>query len=102
MALPDPIPRHADAGADDPADARRAGRACAAVVPDTPGGHRTARAPDRAPGPGPAVDALRARRREVEYLVFDDEGHTIENPDNRIALFRAVERFLARHLGGRG
>ncbi|MBN9734947.1 MULTISPECIES: prolyl oligopeptidase family serine peptidase [unclassified Pseudonocardia] len=48
------------------------------------------------------VDALRARRREVEYLVFDDEGHTIEDPENRIALFRAVERFLARHLGGRG
>ena len=44
------------------------------------------------------VAALRARGVEVEYLVKDDEGHGFANPENRMDLFRAVERFFARHL----
>ncbi|MBB5159283.1 alpha/beta hydrolase family protein [Saccharopolyspora phatthalungensis] len=47
------------------------------------------------------VDALRARGVEVEYTVFDDEGHMFANPENLIAMFHAAERFLGRHLGGR-
>ncbi|GAC68441.1 S9 family peptidase [Gordonia soli] len=47
------------------------------------------------------VEALREREVEVEYLVFDDEGHGFVNPENSIAFYRASERFLARHLGGR-
>ncbi|MCX2729344.1 S9 family peptidase [Saccharopolyspora sp. NFXS83] len=47
------------------------------------------------------VEALRARGVDVDYLVFDDEGHMFTNPDNLIAMFRAADRFLARHLGGR-
>lgn len=47
------------------------------------------------------VDALRARGVEVEYLVKDDEGHGFVNPDNNIDVYRAADRFLARHLGGR-
>ncbi|MFF1713165.1 alpha/beta fold hydrolase [Streptomyces sp. NPDC058268] len=47
------------------------------------------------------VDALRARGIEVEYMVKDNEGHGFLNPDNNIDLFRAADRFLARHLGGR-
>ncbi|MFC3997281.1 alpha/beta fold hydrolase [Nocardiopsis sediminis] len=47
------------------------------------------------------VDALRERGVEVDYLVFDDEGHMFVNPENLITMFRAAERFLARHLGGR-
>ncbi len=47
------------------------------------------------------VEALRARGVEVEYLVFDDEGHFFVNPENLITLLRAADRFLARHLGGR-
>jgi dipeptidyl aminopeptidase/acylaminoacyl peptidase len=46
------------------------------------------------------VASLRARGVEVEYLVFDDEGHGFVNPENVIAFFRAADRFLARHLGG--
>lgn len=45
------------------------------------------------------VEALRARSVPVEYTVMEDEGHTFENPDNAIAAYRAVERFLAEHLG---
>jgi dipeptidyl aminopeptidase/acylaminoacyl peptidase len=47
------------------------------------------------------VQALRARGVEVEYMVKDDEGHGFVNPDNVIDMYRAVERFLAEHLGGR-
>ncbi|HWH35250.1 MAG TPA: S9 family peptidase [Acidimicrobiales bacterium] len=47
------------------------------------------------------VAALRARGVEVEYLLKDDEGHGFVNPENRLDLYRAMERFLAEHLGGR-
>ena len=47
------------------------------------------------------VAALRARGVDVEYLVKDDEGHGFANPENRLDLYRAMERFLAEHLGGR-
>jgi len=47
------------------------------------------------------VAALRERDVEVEYIVKDDEGHGFINPENRLDLYRAVEVFLARHLGGR-
>ncbi|GAF47497.1 putative peptidase [Rhodococcus wratislaviensis NBRC 100605] len=47
------------------------------------------------------VDSLRARGVDVEYLVFDDEGHMFVNPENLITMFRAADRFLAQHLGER-
>ncbi|WP_067844444.1 S9 family peptidase [Nocardia lijiangensis] len=47
------------------------------------------------------VKALLERGVEVEYMVKDDEGHGFANPENQIDMFHAIERFLARHLGGR-
>ena len=49
------------------------------------------------------VAALRARAAppEHEYLLFPDEGHGLAKAPNRLALYAAAERFLARHLGGR-
>ena len=47
------------------------------------------------------VAALRARGVDVEHLVKDDEGHGFANPENRLDLYRPMEAFLARHLGGR-
>ncbi|MBE2998056.1 S9 family peptidase [Nocardiopsis sp. HNM0947] len=47
------------------------------------------------------VQGLRDRGVTTEYLVFDDEGHDIVNPENLLATFGATERFLAEHLGGR-
>ena len=47
------------------------------------------------------VAALRARGVEVEYLVKDDEGHGFVKPENRMDAYRAIERFFAKHLGGR-
>ena len=47
------------------------------------------------------VEALRKRGLEVEYLVFDDEGHGFARPENRLRFTAAAEAFLAKHLGGR-
>lgn len=47
------------------------------------------------------VNALRARGVEVEYLVQTTEGHGAINPENIIEMYSAIERFFARHLGGR-
>jgi|1186.fasta_scaffold1274480_1 hypothetical protein len=44
---------------------------------------------------------LRGRGVEVDYMVKDDEGHGFLNLENQIDMYRAVERFLAGHLGGR-
>ena len=47
------------------------------------------------------VLALRDKGIEIEYVVAPDEGHGFRAPDNRKALAVAMERFLAKHLGGR-
>ena len=47
------------------------------------------------------VDALRAKGKDVEYLLYPDEGHGFSRPENRMAFYAAAEGFLAKHLGGR-
>jgi hypothetical protein len=47
------------------------------------------------------VIALRDRGFPVEYLLAPDEGHGFARPVNNLAMFMAVEKFLAGHLGGR-
>ncbi len=47
------------------------------------------------------VVALRDKGHAVEYIVAPDEGHGFRAPENNRALAVAVERFLAKHLGGR-
>jgi dipeptidyl aminopeptidase/acylaminoacyl peptidase len=47
------------------------------------------------------VEALKKRGIDVPYIVKDNEGHGFANEENRLYFFRAVERFLAKHLGGR-
>lgn len=47
------------------------------------------------------VTALRDRGVTVEYLVAPNEGHGFANADNRLGLYRAMERFFGDCLGGR-
>jgi len=47
------------------------------------------------------VIALRDRAFPVEYLLAPDEGHGFARPVNNLAMFMAVEKFLAAHLEGR-
>ena len=45
--------------------------------------------------------AIRANGQPVEYYCFPDEGHGFVRPENDMAFNAAVERFLAKYLGGR-
>lgn len=47
------------------------------------------------------VVALRDRGFPVEYLLAPDEGHGFQRPVNNMAMFMAIEKFLARQLDGR-
>jgi dipeptidyl aminopeptidase/acylaminoacyl peptidase len=47
------------------------------------------------------VAALRDKGKPVEYIVAPDEGHGFRSADNRMALAVAMEKFLAKYLGGR-
>jgi len=44
------------------------------------------------------VEAMRKRGVEVEYMVKENEGHGFRNEENRFDFYRAMEKFLARHL----
>jgi dipeptidyl aminopeptidase/acylaminoacyl peptidase len=47
------------------------------------------------------VVATRDLGRQVEYMVAPDEGHGFQGRENRLAMVVAMERFFAKHLGGR-
>ncbi len=47
------------------------------------------------------VAALRDRGVKVKYIVAGNEGHGFANPNNRMALYRAMEQFFGECLGGR-
>lgn len=47
------------------------------------------------------VEALKKRGIDVPYIVKDNEGHGFANEENRLYFYRAIEQFLAKHLGGR-
>jgi len=47
------------------------------------------------------VAALHKAKREVVYVVYPDEGHSFNRPENQVDFYGRVEEFLASHLGGR-
>jgi dipeptidyl aminopeptidase/acylaminoacyl peptidase len=44
------------------------------------------------------VEHLRGLGREVDYLVFDDEGHDVLKLANRVRCYDAIVSFFTRHL----
>jgi len=44
------------------------------------------------------VERIRAAGGNVDYLVFEDEGHGLLKVENQIRGFRAIAEFLERHL----
>jgi pimeloyl-ACP methyl ester carboxylesterase len=44
------------------------------------------------------VDALRAEGRDVDYLVFEDEGHDVLKLPNKIRCYETIVRFFGAHL----
>jgi dipeptidyl aminopeptidase/acylaminoacyl peptidase len=47
------------------------------------------------------VAAIRKRGGDIEYMLFDNEGHGLTKPENRRRFYAVVEQFLAKYLGGR-
>ncbi len=45
--------------------------------------------------------ALKKNEKPVEMIVFTDEGHGFQRPENRLKFNAAAEAFLSKHLGGR-
>ena len=48
------------------------------------------------------VEALRKRGVTVDYMVKDNEGHGFHNEENRFDFYRAMDKFLAKHLASTG
>ena len=44
------------------------------------------------------VEALRGEGKEVDYLVFDDEGHDVLKLPNRIRCYESIVEFFGAHL----
>ncbi|MFQ6607901.1 MAG: S9 family peptidase [Fidelibacterota bacterium] len=46
------------------------------------------------------VSALQEKGIEYEYLLKENEGHGFRNEENRFDFYRAMEKFLEKHIGG--
>jgi dipeptidyl aminopeptidase/acylaminoacyl peptidase len=44
------------------------------------------------------VDELRAQGKEIEYLVFENEGHDVIKFENKVRCYNEIARFFAKHL----
>jgi dipeptidyl aminopeptidase/acylaminoacyl peptidase len=47
------------------------------------------------------VSEMKKNGKPVEYVIYPDEGHGFQRPENRLHFFAISEQFLAKHLGGR-
>ncbi len=47
------------------------------------------------------VEAMKAKKIAVCYVLYPDEGHGFARPANRMSFNAVTEAFLAKHLGGR-
>jgi dipeptidyl aminopeptidase/acylaminoacyl peptidase len=47
------------------------------------------------------VKAMQAKNIPVTYVLYPDEGHGFQRPENRTSFFAVTEAFLAKQLGGR-
>lgn len=47
------------------------------------------------------AEAMKDKGLPVTYLLYPDEGHGFQKPENRLSFFAVAEQFLAQHIGGR-
>ncbi|MFB6374037.1 MAG: alpha/beta hydrolase family protein, partial [Bradymonadaceae bacterium] len=47
------------------------------------------------------VTAMQNKNLPVTYVLYPDEGHGFQRPENRMSFYAITEQFLADHLGGR-
>jgi dipeptidyl aminopeptidase/acylaminoacyl peptidase len=44
------------------------------------------------------VKSLRAQGKDIDLLIFEDEGHDVLKYDNRVTCYNAITDFFTRHL----
>ena len=66
-------------------------------MPDArhPGQERPAR---RGAGVGDLVEAMRAQGKDVDYLMFEDEGHDVLKLPNKVRCYETIVDFFKKHL----
>lgn len=47
------------------------------------------------------VRGMKSKNIPVTYVLYPDEGHGFQRPENKMSFFAVSEAFLAEHLGGR-
>ncbi len=47
------------------------------------------------------VNAMLGKKIPVTYLLYPDEGHGFQRPENQLSFFAVMEAFLSKHLDGR-
>ena len=47
------------------------------------------------------IAAMKAKGLPFDYVLFSDEGHGFIKPENRLIFYKRIEKFFAKHLGGR-
>ena len=47
------------------------------------------------------VEAMKERGIDYEYALYENEGHGLAKPENRLDFYHRADRFLAKYLGGR-
>ena len=43
-------------------------------------------------------EQLKAKGKQIELLVFEDEGHDVLKYENRVTCYNAITDFFAKHL----
>jgi dipeptidyl aminopeptidase/acylaminoacyl peptidase len=44
------------------------------------------------------VDQLKAKGKDLELLIFEDEGHDVLKYENRVRCYNAITDFFAKHI----
>jgi dipeptidyl aminopeptidase/acylaminoacyl peptidase len=44
------------------------------------------------------VRALKEKGKDIDLLIFEDEGHDVLKYENRVSCYNAIVDFFARHL----
>ena len=44
------------------------------------------------------VEAMRAQGKDVDYLVFEDEGHDVLKLPNKVRCYETIVDFFKKHL----
>ncbi len=47
------------------------------------------------------IKAMQDKKIPVTYILYPDEGHGFNRPENNLSFFAVTEAFLSKHLGGR-